>query len=345
MSKGKRGKGQFYTRQNPFELTPFLEWLLNINKFSEIDILEPFAGQNNIPKFLRDSGLTNNFVCYDIEPQKSVLDGIVVHQRDTINVFPTGYTLTITNPPFLSKSSASRHKLEFPENCEYDDIYKLCLSLMLENVPYVASIVPESFITSGKFRDRLHTYISLTGEYFTDTETPIGLALFNKEVSDDFIIYRNEEKLGEYKELQVFDVNNNKLDNILNVKIIFNNPHGKLGLHAIDGTNKKIRFVNGSEINHTKIKHYSRTYSRITLTGEIMDFIDMNELIIVCNEILERYSNKTDDVFLTSFKNKNNSGLYRRRIDWKTTRNIILLAVHKIINKKLTTESIKSKYF
>jgi hypothetical protein len=345
MSKEKRGKGQFYTQnKNPFDLYPFQEWLLErVENGLDVDILEPFAGQNNIPNFLRKSGMTNNFVCYDIEPKESVLDNVIVQQRDTIIDFPTGFTLAITNPPFLSKSSASRLKFDYPE-CDYDDIYKFCLKKMLDNVKYVASIVPESFITSKEFTERLYCYISLTDDYFTDTEVPVGLALFNSDCSDDFLIYRDEQFLGYFNDLKKYDIEKPK--DILNLKVVFNDPQGKLALHAIDSSNvKKIRFGHGNEIDAESIKHYSRAYSRITILQNYVPIEIDDELIDSCNNILMNYRNNTKDVFLTSFKNKNKEGLYRRRIDWQTTRNIILVAIHNIYRKKLIKEAFKTKYF
>lgn len=222
--------------------------------------------------------------------------------------------MVITNPPFLSKSSASRLGIEYPKT-NHNDIYKLCLELMLNNCSYVASIVPDSFLTSNFDKSRLVTYISLTNNHFDNTVIPVGLALFNKDVTKDFLIYRDNKILGSYLELKEFDLdmNSNNLD------VTFNNPNGELGLISIDNTTDKIRFINGTEIDPKTIKHYSRAYSRISIKGNY----NLSKLINNCNQILDKYRTNTKDVFLTSFKSVHNDGTYRRRLDFDTARRII----------------------
>lgn len=89
---------------NPFYHQEFQRWLTNSVKLTPADIiLEPFAGSNNLVKMLQDTGITNSFQSYDIDPQA---DNIV--QRDTIAHFPAGHRVAITNPPYISKSSSTK---------------------------------------------------------------------------------------------------------------------------------------------------------------------------------------------------------------------------------------------
>ena len=122
---------------------------------------------------LQDEGYNFDFLAYDINPGSPE-----VKKRDTTQYFPQGYKLIITNPPYLAKNSACRKKIEFV-NTKHDDLYKLCLEIMLKNCDYVGAIIPASFINADLFLDRLHSYTLLSSQMFMDTENPICLALFS----------------------------------------------------------------------------------------------------------------------------------------------------------------------
>ena len=52
----KRGKGQFFTRGNPFVFTLFNYWINKaLDEKSDSILLEPFAGSNSIIKLIRDA--------------------------------------------------------------------------------------------------------------------------------------------------------------------------------------------------------------------------------------------------------------------------------------------------
>lgn len=150
---------------------------------------------------------SNKWKCFDIDASHSTKEFPVI-ERDTINDFPKDYNVCITNPPYLSKNSATRRHLDFPDT-EYDDLYKLCLEKMLENCKYVAAIIPETFITSGEFTDRLFSVISLNCKMFDDTDCPVCLAMFIEDKTEDFQIWRMNEFLGNYKDLKKHDVISN----------------------------------------------------------------------------------------------------------------------------------------
>ena len=168
MMTNKREYGQYFTMTNPFDIDVFYDWMeLFIDDNTKL--LEPFAGSCNICDMIKDIGYNNNWVCYDIDP---VSNNYNVKQRDTIANFPEGFTAAITNPPYLYKSSAKRRGLAFT-NDKYDDLYKVSLDVMLNNLDYVAAIIPESFMNSGLFHNRLYAVISLTCRMFSDTECPL----------------------------------------------------------------------------------------------------------------------------------------------------------------------------
>ncbi len=282
-------------------------------------IIEPFAGANNIPRMLEDGDILPEakWVCFDIEPGKNVYPKCKIEQRDTINNYPTGYKIAITNPPYLSKNSATRRGLAYP-NTQYDDVYKLCLEVMLNNTPYVAAIIPETFITAGVFHSRLHSVVSLTCRMFDDTDCPVCLAMFvpKDEKPESFDIYRMNDYLGTYSELKNGDVPDG-----LGIEWTFNDPNGEIGIWCIDNTRcASIHFGDGTKISGDKIKVSSRSITRV---GGIPDDINKTLFFKRCNEILDKYREDTKDVFMASFKGLRIDGLYRRRLDFATARRIM----------------------
>ena len=152
----KRATGRYYTRGNPFLSTPFRAWAAALN-LNQQTVLEPFAGDNSIPRLIREAQLQcRDWALFDIEPAAAA-----VQQRDTLADFPTGFDVCITNPPWLARNSATRRGLPFPSDTQHDDIYKYALEKCLTHCKWVAAIIPEAFIRSGLFLHRLRDFVSL----------------------------------------------------------------------------------------------------------------------------------------------------------------------------------------
>ena len=304
--------GKYYTISNPFDLCVFRNWFNSIPDVFNLTIIEPFAGSNNIVKLMN---VGNDWECYDILPSTNLVPKFKIIQRDTITNFPKGPQIAITNPPYLAKNSATRNKLEYVGD-PYDDLYKKCLEVLLSNVDYVAAIIPESFITSGLFQDRLSIFISLTCKMFNDTDCPVCLALFSKDPTPDFLVYRMDDFLGSYnKELIWYKPVNMKL-----YDWTFNDPKGEIGIVCIDSTQgNTIRFVEGDNISPEKIKVSSRSLTRVH--GPRIKNISL--FLEKCTDYLEWFRGNTFDVFLTTFKGLRVDGLYRRRLDFDTAKAIM----------------------
>ena len=326
----KKLLGQFYTKNNPFDNTLFYKWLEIANFKNEI-ILEPFAGSNNIVKMLYDLGYKNKWICYDIEPSKiNNFPNFIINQRNTILDYPKNFKIAITNPPYLAKNSATRNNLPFI-NTKYDDLYKVALDIMLKNNDFVAAIIPESFITQGIFHNRLYGIISLTYKLFEDTVCPVCLALFipkNKKLNiiDDFIIYRENNFIVNFK-----NINRLKSKNKYDWK--FNDPYGEIGLFCIDNTKtKSIRFVLGNIIASNKITHSNRGVTRIK---GIPNNVNIDLFINKLNEELNKFRDNTFDITLTAFKQLRKDGLYRRRLDFKSAKEILNYCLDNYNNFKI----------
>lgn len=326
----KKMKGQFFTITNPFNHDLMFKWIALIPNFKSSILLEPFAGCNNILDMLEEIGYKNKWKCYDIDPKTVILtenSKYPVEERDTLVNYPSGYDIAITNPPYLSKSSATRSDIQFPET-KHNDLYKLSLEKMLQNNKYVAAIIPESFLTQELFHNRLFGVISLTMRMFADTDCPVCLALFipeeEKEDINDFLIYSNEQLIGNYLNIkEELTISN------LNINFKFNDPNGEIGLIAIDNTKtNSIKFVLGETIESDKIKVSSRSITRISINENI----NIELLINKANEILIEERERTSDLFFTAFKGLRIDGKYRRRLDFNNAKRILTKAIEEVLN-------------
>ncbi len=311
MKSNTRQNGIYYTSLfNPFDNAIFKDWI-NTHTIQKETILEPFAGNNSIIHMLQEIGMASHYTSYDIYPQSKE-----VQKRDTIQSYPKGYKVCITNPPWLYKSSAQRRKLYYPDT-HYDNIYKLCLSLALDNNEYVGALIPASFIQSQLFTDRLEILICINRLLFENTENPVCLALFSNRKTKDIEIYSDDRRVGKYTELKKCLPNTHSSTS----NLTFNDPSGDLGLIAIDNNREpSIRFCHGEQLNKYTISHSSRSITRI-------QGIDVSEPMLKrLNDCIDDIREKTDDIFLTAFKGLRKDGKYRRRIEYSLARDIIQYA-------------------
>lgn len=332
--------GQFFTTTNPFTLQPFTDWAMSIPEHVRMTtLLEPFAGSNNIPAMVEALNMfSTDWDSYDIEPSNiNNYPTSRVIQQDTLANFPRGYSVSITNPPYLGKTSAATKKLPYPDTI-YDDVYKFCLEKLLANVDYIAAIIPETFIVSGQFTDRLSAVVSLTCKMFDDTKCPVCLALFTPEQTTDFKIYRMNTFLGTQSELLKFIP-----QPFLQHSWKMNDPTGTIGIKCVDGNEgPTIQFCHGELIASEKIKISSRSETRVS---GLYDDIDLDSFLNSCNEILANYRINTKDVFLAPFKNLRKDGCYRRRLDFATAKLIMSKAVEALSTKKATSTPVQINLF
>ena len=303
----KRQRGQYFTRsKSPFELAPFQEWAAEAG-LPGARILEPFAGANHIIHSLQELNLCGAHTSYDIVPA-----GKGVRKRDTIKNFPRNYEVCVTNPPWLARNSATRRGIPFPAP-QYDNLYKWCLHLCLDNCEHVAALLPASYLQSRLFRDRLHTYILLHDLIFADTENPVCLALFAAP-GKDVDIYYDDEFIGALSDLES-KIPAAKTDR----RIKFNDPKGQLGFISFDNTKSPtIRFCEAAEIEEYEIKESSRFITKIS-----GDFGNIPQLVKHLNRTIHTFRADTRDLFLTPFKGIRSDGNYRRRMFFAQAREVI----------------------
>lgn len=301
----KRQNGQFYTAANPFRHRAFRAWAAAAG-LPETRVLEPFAGSNQLVRFLGEMDLCRTSRSFDIQPAAPH-----VRRRDTLRSFPTGYRVCVTNPPWLARNSAAFRGLPFPD-CRYDDLYKLCLEKCLANCRWVAALVPESFIRTGLFRARLRHFVSLTSRMFFDTGHPVGLALFEPDWHADAVVWSGHRRIGALSGIEKL----RPRPRPDGPPIRFNDPAGNVGLIALDNTQTaSIRFCDVRELAHYRVKTTGRHITKITVDGPIR--------LDSWNTYLCDFREKTHDVLMTCYKGIRKDGRYRRRLDWQLARGIV----------------------
>jgi hypothetical protein len=163
-------------------------------------------------------------------------------------------------------------------------------------------------------------------DMFADTEFPVCLAVFSEWSSLDFEIWAGESFLGTMSGLR--EIEENSLVIPARGVFSFNDPHGNLGLTAIDDTTgPSIRFHPGEIIPSSDIKVSSRALTRISSKYLPDSDTGRDELIEIANRHIGSYRQGTKDVFLTSFKGLRKDGRYRRRMDWSTASRILCTAL------------------
>ena len=303
----KGGSGRFYTENtqgnNPFAHDAFLEWAQKAGLPSNT-LLEPFAGRNSIVDLLRSMNLCHNFDAYDIHPAHGD-----VKFRDTLTDFPVGYEVCVSNPPWLARNVATRNRLQFPDG-DYQDLYQYCLDRCLTNCQWVALLLPESFIRTNLFRERLDDVISLTFETFRETTHPVALALFGPVEVSDTRVWSGNRLIG-----HLSDIEGSKPEIHPDNPVKFNDPQGNVGLFALDNTREaSIRFCEPDELGNYRVLHSSRAITKIqTPQPRIKEW----------NDFLQDFRQQTCDVLLTPYRGLRADGMYRRRLDYDLARRII----------------------
>lgn len=316
----KRQNGQYFTLRNPFSHPAFAAWAARAG-LPAATVIEPFAGANNIIRMLNEMKLCTAFRAFDIEPAHAD-----VEQRDVFACYPGVAGVVVTNPPYIAKNSAKRRGLPYPAT-DYADLYLFSLDLMLKNTGYVAAIIPAAFGTLSLFRDRLTHIIALPfSDMFGDTDHPVCLALFEPQ-TNGAVAWSWTEELGPEKLIR------SEIPQLpRQVKVRFNDPDGILGLMAVDGTiGPSIAFCRGEKIPAEEIKHSSRSISRLTVEG--VDEANLDQVIEIANAQLARIRKITRDVTLTPFKGLRKDGDFRRRLDFKTAKIVLSLAMQCIAER------------
>lgn len=312
MARARRATGRYLTLTSPFGHAAFIEWFERLGENPRL--LEPFAGANDLVRMAGEAGLVGTWTSYDLAPQAPG-----VSRRDTLRRFPRGFDAVITNPPWLARHAARRAGLAVEEMAfgEYPNLYEAALAKILASVGYAAVLVPDSFITTGRWRERLETVVSLPGLAFAGTEMPGALALFGPEATEDVALWRGATRLGWWSDL------GRPLDATAQMdRVHFNDPRGAIGLRAVDDVARaSIAFVDGDEVEPSRVREASRLVTRIHVVDLRADRV--GEVIATANADLVAWRERTGDVALSAFKGVRADGWFRRRLDYASARRLL----------------------
>jgi hypothetical protein len=318
--------GQFFTKDDVWLKPQVREFILNSGCSVAYD---PFAGEGDLLDVAKNELGFQSVKGLDIDPdlQWTVNDSLtsIPHVPDAI---------IITNPPYLSKSSASRKKIDMSKYFDdsiYSDAYLIALDRMLAAQDHVVAIIPESFINSNfRRKDMLYSISILEDNPFEDTDAPVCVSCFDGKHKglDEVSVYKNETRVGD-------------LDGIMSIKakptnsiiIKFNDKSGWLGLRAADSSDDRqpIRFDYKSKIDYDwddGIKESSRHFSLISIDVPAKK---RSAFIKKCNDILHELRKASGDVILTPFMGNTKAGVRRRRLDFKLARAIMEKAYAEVM--------------
>jgi len=305
----KREHGRYYTTGDPLRHPAFHRWYAQIPLGARF--VEPCAGAGHLVAHLRSHGIGNPVDCFDLQPPSENHAGVPVVRRDTLADFPQGYDVVVTNPPYLSRPSATKLGVAFPTDCgKAGDLYEVALGKALAASPYVAVVIPGSFVRSGLFRDRLEAVIELEPGCFGDTSHPACLALFGSAPSADYEIWQGHRLVGMASALV------GKVPTASSgAAWSFNNPKGQIALRALDSSaGESIAFAPGSDVPSAVVKKTSKAVTRIS---GIPKWADVAAVIARANALFRAWRQETAGVFICPFDGK------RRRLDFTTARRFL----------------------
>jgi len=330
----KKELGQYFTKGFEWLQPQIIDY---INKcmvnLPSRTVLDPFAGNGDILESLKGRSIVvDNFIGIDID------EGIErwKHRDSLVNIEKTN-GIVITNPPYFGKTSIMRHRkdnlVKYFDGNKYQDLYQLAIQRVLESHEYAVMIIPENFILTPIYLERVRSITVIEDEIFKDTTCPICVVCFGppssmKNVPAHIKIYKNKSLYGSLEKLGDFDKTPNPTGN-RDLGIAFNDPSGQLSLRGIDGTSRhdRMRFCLTEELEKEydldRIKISSRAISVIRLRK----IYTREELVVIiekANKILEEYRQNTWDLLMAPFKgNLKTLRKRRRRIHFTTARAIL----------------------
>lgn len=314
----KVSQGSFYTKGEFWLTKPIRIFILEIIKHTKT-VLDPFAGDGDILRTL-EKHFHIKTVGMDIGGGKWI-------KNDSLLSIPKIEDFFIcTNPPYLAKYSAKRKGvLGLVKNYygKFDDLYQVALMRCLEAARYTIAIIPETFFNSSFPMQHLKIVSIIEDNPFGDTDQPILVACF------DTSFFKGLQKakiyIGNEFAFEISELNRYRFSPSKKLKIVFNDPEGRLAFKAVDGVNPgdKIRFskAEGFYYSRKKIKVSSRLLTYIDIPALLSENLD--KFVEIANSKISEIRTATKDLILSPFKGNNKSGKRRRRLDYKLARCIL----------------------
>ena len=315
--------GSFYTTKSAWltrEVRAFLEKALAESKGH---LLDPFAGDGHLLEAIKSDPVLGRLVSqatgFDIQsdlfPVNDSLLEIPNPQRAVI----------VTNPPYLANHSAKRKGVDqlvakYFAGSTQKNLYRIALEKALDSADYVVAIIPETFLLSTFPKHRLELAVVIQDSLFGDTDAPALVACFTKERCADAHIFTGKQSIGNLRAILAL-----RESTAPKHPIVFNDPNGRIGLRAVDGSDGKtpIAFVAARDFGYPSdsVAVSSRLMTYLEVPGVADE--EISELISKANGMLASIRMRSGDLVLAPFKGNNKAGKRRRRLDYALARRIL----------------------
>ena len=315
--------GSFYTTKSGWLTNQVRQFLEKALSESNGNLLDPFAGDGHLLEAIKSDSVLGAQVKqatgFDIQ-------GEAFPFNDSLVAIPNPQrAVIVTNPPYLANHSAKRKGVDqlvakYFAGSTQKNLYRIALEKALESADYVVAIIPETFLLSTFPKHRLELAVVIQDSLFGDTDAPALVACFTKVRCADARIFTGNQSIGNLSEILALR------DSIApKQKIVFNEPTGRIGLRAVDGSDGKspIAFVAARDFEYPSdsVATSSRLMTYLEVPG-VADK-DIPELISKANALLSSIRKRSGDLVLAPFKGNNKAGKRRRRLDYALARRIL----------------------
>jgi hypothetical protein len=289
-------------------------------------VLDPFAGDGHLLDLVRREFGVAVFGL-DVAGDKWA------RNDSLLNIPNPSNSIIVTNPPYLANHSASRKGVsglvaDYFAQSKHDNLYKIALERCLATSDFVVAVIPETFLLSSFDKSRLALISVIEGDLFSDTEAPAVVACFGpKGITEvagytlgDADVYNGNKKVGTVKQLLALRTGRARSG----IKIIFNDPAGRVGLRAVDSHDGicRIEFIYGDfEYQRSKIKGSSRLMTYLDIP--VLSDSEIQQVVSRANDELKLIREKSSDLIFAPFKGNDKNGGRRRRLDYALARQIL----------------------
>jgi hypothetical protein len=318
--------GSFYTTKSGWltdQVRQFLEKALaEANGY----LLDPFAGDGH----LLDAIKTDSVLGAQVKQATGFdIQGDTFPFNDSLVAIPNPQrAVIVTNPPYLANHSAKRKGVDqlvakYFVGSSQKNLYRIALYKALESADYVVAIIPETFLLSTFPKHRLELAVVIQDSLFGDTDAPALVACFTKESCADAHIFTGNQSIGNLSEILALR------DSIApKQKIVFNEPTGRIGLRAVDGSDGKSPIAFVAAVDFIYPAESVAVSSRLMTYLDLPEFSDaeISKLIAEANAVLSQIREASSDLVLAPFKGNDKNGRRRRRLDYALARRILNIA-------------------
>jgi len=318
--------GSFYTTKSGWLTDQVRHFLEKALSESNGNLLDPFAGDGHLLEAIKSDSVLGRIVSqatgFDIQ-------GDAFPFNDSLVAIPNPQrAVIVTNPPYLANHSAKRKGVDqlvakYFDGSSQKNLYRIALEKALESADYVVAIIPETFLLSTFTKHRLELAVVIQDSLFGDTDAPALVACFTKERCADAHIFTGNQSIGNLSEILALR------DSIApKQKIVFNEPTGRIGLRAVDGSDGK------SPIAFVAAVDFMYPAESVAVSSRLMTYLDLPEfsdaeiskLIAEANAVLSQIREASSDLVLAPFKGNDKNGRRRRRLDYALARRILNMA-------------------